>query len=531
MKFPPVVCAALVLCSCGPVVDSVVITGDGFASGDLAGFYAAERAFVESFFAGTEDEGPALRLVSRDGARGPFIVMELVSSWIEGGEKALGAFDAPDTFDAPEGFDGIPLSLAWFVPKDNALSGRTGTSLADCLSGGEALVPLSDLKPPDIALRVDGLSVEDEGYPLVRLRALRVRMDSGEEGRPVRGRAASRIAKKIEALTALIRETPSSLPRTAPRVTWIAAGGDVMLDRGAGGILFDEGPAGIFGGTAEKLAGSDLALINLEGCVSSRGEKVSKSFNFRFEPKTAKALAGAGIDAVLVANNHIYDYGESAFLDTLAHLKDARLGILGAGLSDEEASRPAVFEADGTEIRVYGLASYPRERNGWDGLSVAAEREKAGILHAGKGGAEKLVARFSENRDGAPPLCVVLFHGGWEWSRRPDEATRRLYTDLVKSGADLVIGSHPHVVQGFEWIEGKAVFWSLGNYVFGGMENTDGGEEGLFITLGYAGNRLVYFEPFALSLTHTRTDIAPAGELETFYRLSRELQNTEDDNE
>ncbi|MDR1420651.1 MAG: CapA family protein [Treponema sp.] len=527
MKFPPVFCAALIVCSCGPVVDYVVITDDGFASGDASGFYAAERAFVESFFAEREKEekdgGPVFRLVSRDGTEGPLIVLELVSSWAEGGE---------DAFDA---FDGIPLSLAWFVPKDNALSGRTGTSLDLCLGGGETLVPLSGLKPPDIALRVDGLSVEDKEYPLVRVRGLRVRADAGAGKRPPNRRAASRAAKKIGALETLIREAPSSLPRTAPRITWIASGGDVMLDRGAGGILFDEGPAGVFGGTAEKLAGSDLALVNLEGCVSVRGEKVGKSFNFRFEPKTAKALAGAGIDAVLVANNHIYDYGETAFLDTLAHLEDAHLGVLGAGRNDDAASRPAVFEADGTEIRVYGLASYPRERNGWDGLSVAAEREKAGILHAGKGGAEKLAARFLEDRDGKPAVHVVLFHGGAEWSRQPDQATRRLYTDLVKSGADLVIGSHPHVVQGFEWIDGKAVFWSLGNYVFGGMENTDGGEEGLFVTLGYLGNHLVYFEPYALSLTHTRTDIAPREELETFYRLSRELQkhgeNTEDGNE
>jgi poly-gamma-glutamate synthesis protein (capsule biosynthesis protein) len=124
-------------------------------------------------------------------------------------------------------------------------------------------------------------------------------------------------------------------------------------------------------------------------------------------------------------------------------------------------------------------------------------------------------------------IDIVLFHGGDEWSREPTAATRRLYTGLVKSGADLVIGSHPHVVQGFEWIDGKAVFWSLGNYVFGGMENTDGGEEGLFIKLGYLGNQLVYLEPYALALTHTRTDIAPRENLETFYRLSRELQNGE----
>ncbi|MDR0600891.1 MAG: CapA family protein [Treponema sp.] len=517
----PVLCAILIVCACAPAVDYVTLRDDGFDAGETSDFYAAERAFAESLFGEGDDKSPAFRLVSQDEAetvKGPLIIMEMVSSWApwQGG--------AESTFN---GFDGIPLSLRWFVPKDNALSGRLETSLDGCLEGGEALVLLSELKPPDVALRVDGLSAGDPGYPLVRASGIRVRADSGAGGKPPRGRAASRIAKKIEELEALIRAVPSPLPRSAPRIIWIASGGDVMLDRGAAGILFDEGPAGIFGGTAEMLAGSDIALVNLEGCVSGRGEKIKKSFNFRFAPKTAKALADAGIDAVLVANNHIYDYGETAFLDTLVHLKEAGLGILGAGLDDDEASRPAVFDVDGEEVRVYGLASYPREKNGWDGLSVAAGKDTAGILHAGKGGAEKLASRFPRAEGETPPLNIVLFHGGEEWSRRPNEATRRLYTDLVKGGADLVIGSHPHVVQGFEWIDGGAVFWSLGNYVFGGMENTDGGEEGLFIRLGYLGNRLVYLEPFALALTHTRTDIASREELKTFYRLSRELEKRE----
>jgi len=78
-------------------------------------------------------------------------------------------------------------------------------------------------------------------------------------------------------------------------------------------------------------------------------------------------------------------------------------------------------------------------------------------------------------------------------------------------------------VQGFEWVHGKPVFWSLGNYVFGGMENTDGGEEGLFIRLGFLDGRLLYLEPFALTLTHTITSIAPPEKLETFYARSRDL--------
>jgi len=362
----------------------------------------------------------------------------------------------------------------FIVPKEHYLAGRTNTTLAACRSGKEKLVPVEEIAPPYIALRVDGLALGDEGYPL---------SDTSE-------------------------------------VTWIAVGGDTMLDRGASEILFREGPIGIFGGTAEMLASSDLTLINLEGVISSRGERVQKSFNFRFVPEIAEALKNAGIDAVLHANNHVWDYGRDAFLDSLSWLEKAGIGIAGAGVDDDAASQAFVFSKGDETFRVFGIASFPRERNGWDGVSAAAGPNLAGMLHAGRGGREKLKAGMSPND---APVNIVLFHGRVEWSTRPDAATRELYTDLIDAGADLVIGSHPHIVQGFEWVKGKPVFWSLGNYVFGGMENTEGGEEGLFIRLGYWRGQLVYLEPYALSLTHTRTDISPRERLGVFYARSRAL--------
>jgi len=362
----------------------------------------------------------------------------------------------------------------YIVPKEHYLAGRTNTTLAACLAGREKLVPVEDIAPPYIALRVDGLALGDEGYPL---------SDTSE-------------------------------------VTWLAVGGDTMLDRGASDILFNEGPAGIFGGTAEMLASSDLTLINLEGVISSRGERVPKSFNFRFVPEIAAALKNAGIDAALHANNHVWDYGKDAFLDSLSWLEKAGIGVAGAGVDDDAASRPYVFTKGEQTFRVFGIASFPRERNGWDGVTAAAGPDQAGMLHAGRGGREKLKARLSPDD---ASVNIILFHGGVEWSTRPDAATRELYTDLIDAGADLVIGSHPHIVQGFEWVKGKPVFWSLGNYVFGGMENTDGGEEGLFIRLGYLRGRLIYMEPYALSLTHTRTDIHPREKINVFYARSRAL--------
>jgi poly-gamma-glutamate synthesis protein (capsule biosynthesis protein) len=115
----------------------------------------------------------------------------------------------------------------------------------------------------------------------------------------------------------------------------------------------------------------------------------------------------------------------------------------------------------------------------------------------------------------------VFFHGGNEWTTVPDIRTRAIYTDLIHSGADIIIGSHPHIVQGFEWIEGKPVFWSLGNFVFAGMDNTGGGDRGLFLRLGFLGTALVYIEPYPLALSGPRTEIAPMENLKDFYALSK----------
>ncbi|MDR0474635.1 MAG: CapA family protein [Treponema sp.] len=410
----------------------------------------------------------------------------------------------------------ILISSSVLVPREDALAARTGTSLAACLDGKETLIPPTGIAPPFVALRVDGLALDDEAYPLIRKVWIELRTEGNKK-------PSGKLIKKLPVLWEFLESTPKHLLLPKPEPIWIAAGGDLMLDRGASLILLREGPEGIFGKTAETLASSDLSLVNLECVISSRGEKVQKSFNFRSDPEIAPTLRDAGINAVLHANNHVYDYGGIAFLDSLSWLDKAGIGVVGAGTDDEAASEPFIFNRGDEIFRVFGLASFPRERNGWDGVSAAAGPDRPGMLHSGRNGAEKLKAKIATGGDRA--FNIILFHGGVEWSTRPDASTRALYTGLVEAGADLIIGSHPHIVQGFEWIMEKPVFWSLGNYVFGGMENTDGGEEGLFIRLGFLDGRLLYLEPFALTLTHTRTDISPPEKLETFYARSRELQS------
>jgi poly-gamma-glutamate synthesis protein (capsule biosynthesis protein) len=420
-------------------------------------------------------------------------------------------------------FGELIIAKTYVAPQADALGGRRDTTLEACISGRETLIAVKDLEPPAIALRVDGLALGDGGYPLVRVMGITVQtaMSSPDSQRAEEIDEEKRISLQAQAqgLKELLQAASKPFIEEAPEILWIVSAGDLMLGRGASEILLREGPQGIFGGTAALLLKADLALVNLEGAVSNRGTKTPKSFNFRFDPPVAPALRAAGINGVLLANNHVFDYGETAFLDSLSHLEKAGIKVLGAGLDAEAASKPFIFTKGSNTAQVFGIASFPREKNGWDGLTVAAAEGKPGLLHMGKGGGEKLKSRFSKEA-----LNIVLFHGGEEWSKGPDASTRALYQDLIQHGADVIIGSHPHIVQGVEWVLGKPIFWSLGNYVFGGMDNTGGGDEGLFIRLGYRGTKLVYLEPYPLILDHTRTRIGPMEKLDRFYQLSRELQ-------
>jgi poly-gamma-glutamate synthesis protein (capsule biosynthesis protein) len=479
----------VLFCCCDPAIEYVSITGSDEN--------APEKLFIESLL---EENGKlwaiGLRLASPPIQ--PSLFIELQSSW-----------------EFEESFGDILISKTFFVPAVDPMERKTNTSLSTCLEGEVALIPVEDISPPFVALRVDGLTLGDESYPLAWNTGINIRAADEKKTNKT-------LSEKMNAIEETIKTESNPLIAQLPELLWIAAGGDLMLDSKGTELLIKEGPQAVFGKTAPMLASSDIALVNLEGVVSGKGKKIKKSFNFRFAPELTGALRDAGIDVVLHANNHVFDFGTEAFLDSLVLINQAGIGAVGAGINIEAASDPFVLERKNYVCKIFGIASFPREWNGWDGTSAAAGPELPGMLHSRRGGKDKLIPKLA--KDGNTSLNIVLFHGGTEWKTNQNSPTRRLYTELIAAGADLVIGSHPHVLQGFEWVLGKPVFWSLGNYVFTGEDNTIGMEEGLFIHLGFLGNKLLYLEPYALELSQTKSDIAPVEELEWFYVLSKRLR-------
>jgi poly-gamma-glutamate synthesis protein (capsule biosynthesis protein) len=173
------------------------------------------------------------------------------------------------------------------------------------------------------------------------------------------GKNAQRIREKIAGLETMLAQAHKPLAESAPSIVWICATGDLMLERDSGNILINEGAEGVMGKTAEYFKKSDLNLLNLEGAVSTRGVKSYKSFTFRFDPRTVPSLKTAGINAVLLANNHAFDYGETAFLDTLAYLEKDGIAALGGGRNIAAASAPLFFRRINLKYGFSGLLHFP----------------------------------------------------------------------------------------------------------------------------------------------------------------------------
>ena len=204
---------------------------------------------------------------------------------------------------------------------------------------------------------------------------------------------------------------------------------------------------------------ADYASINLETPIfdSPPSEAAPKSVTFFSAPETLGALEWAGVDYVALGNNHTYDFLEPGLVITLEHLADSELDFSGAGLDESQALAAFRLKAEDTE---YDFLSYV----GWPAgpPTQSAEINKGG---AALGTAANLLATTAKSIEtGAAP--ILQFHGGLEYVEEPTLSVETKLKQAVDAGAALVVGHHPHVVQGLELYQGKLVAWSLGNFLF-----------------------------------------------------------------
>ena len=273
--------------------------------------------------------------------------------------------------------------------------------------------------------------------------------------------------------------------------------GDVMPARGVDAMLLSEGGVErVFGDTLPLLRGSQLLLGNLESSTASHGTAENKSYTFRFRPAAVQKLKDAGFSYLSLANNHSYDFGQEGFLETLASLSRCGIRTSGAGSDIQEASRPTVEWAGTQKVRILSFGAFPVDKTGFDGrVSERAGSSRAGILWLDDAELTSAAKAFSPDA-----FNIAFVHGGTEWSRTTTQEQRRLYRELLNHGADLVLGAHPHVLQGMEAVDGKLIAYSLGNFLFPGMEGTPGGQDSIILRLGIYEGKIRYVQSFSVRL-------------------------------
>lgn len=204
---------------------------------------------------------------------------------------------------------------------------------------------------------------------------------------------------------------------------------------------------------------ADVFYLNHEYCVSERGEALEgKLYTFRAKPERMALLDEMGTDLVSLANNHVYDYGEEALLDTLDYLDEAKLPYVGGGRNKEEADRPIYFIVNGIKI---GFVAATNAEIVY--YTPAATEDSPGVLEAYD------TAEYNQIIEEAAKECdylIAYIHWGPEDTNQYAEYQTEQGKEFLASGADIVVGGHPHVLQGIEYVDGNPIIYSMGDFWF-----------------------------------------------------------------
>ena len=233
--------------------------------------------------------------------------------------------------------------------------------------------------------------------------------------------------------------------------------GDLMLDRGVESVVNRDckGDFSCLFEYADFLKSADLTFANLEGPVSDKGYDLHNLYSFRMNPTVLAAIRGAGFDVLSLANNHVGDWGRSAFEDTIARVRDAGIAAVGAGLSAQDAEQVKVVEKNGIKFGFLGASDVGPEWLGTpDNLPV--------VLLANNPRLKEIIAKAKESCD----VLVVSFHFGEEYRDAPTKRQQELAHLAIDAGASIVVGHHPHVREPIEYYKGGVIDYSLGNFIF-----------------------------------------------------------------
>lgn len=206
-----------------------------------------------------------------------------------------------------------------------------------------------------------------------------------------------------------------------------------------------------------KLIDADVLMINNEFPFSNRGTKQDKKFTFRLNPSFVSVLTDIGVDIASLANNHCQDYGKISLSDTFTTLENAGIKYAGAGESVERAKEIQIMTVNG---RKYGFIAASRVV---PYIDWRVEKSTPGVFSCYD---DKELIELVKRAKMECDYVAVFPHWGVERKSYPEKYQSQIAKDCIEAGADTVVGAHSHCLQGIEYIDGKPVFYSLGNFIF-----------------------------------------------------------------
>lgn len=273
--------------------------------------------------------------------------------------------------------------------------------------------------------------------------------------------------------------------------------GDIMLARRVRESMESQDDlAAPFRVFADRLASADITVGNLESTLSQNGSATQGGDSFGARQDVLKGLKLAGFDLLGLANNHLGDYGQRAIVETIKRIDRAGFAFTGGGVDLEQARKPAVIERRGISIGFIATDSIgetPAATSNRPGTNRINAPPRTGPLD--NKALKRVIDDIAELHDDVD-IVIVMAHWGTQYTHVPEKSQRRMARAFADAGADLVVGGHPHWVQGWQAVDDVTVIHSLGNFIFD-MDFMRKTMEGIFVEVISWGDRIVAIQPVA----------------------------------
>lgn len=255
--------------------------------------------------------------------------------------------------------------------------------------------------------------------------------------------------------------------------------GDLLLDRGVRQKIEHSGIDSIFSKVSPLFHSSDAVVVNLECPITEHYAPINKHYIFRGEPEWLPSLKKAGITHLAMANNHTYDQGRDGLIETSKQITLNNLIQIGFGFNHADACLPVVIKKGKLNVAIFNSVFLPLE-------NFPFFSNKPCICQASSTDLSKAISVFKTKHPNI--FVVVLLHWGFEYQKEPEPSQKAEARQLIESGADVIIGHHPHVIQDIEFINNKPIIYSLGNFVFDPKRKE--ASKGLIVKLSFSKNKI-----------------------------------------